>query len=434
MGCVPPIPGFLEGLAEDYRTVRRIVDFRRGDDRIPPQLMVERKNSINIEPDLTTLGKIIGGGLPIAAYGGRAEIMKKVAPVGPIYQAGTLSGNPVAVTAGIAMLQYLEAHPEVYVTMERLTAQLTADLPCKVRAGRVGSMYTLFFQSGPVKNYEEAKHSDTERFSKFFHHLLERGVYFPPSQFESGFVSAVHTPDDITYTKKIVAEFLPEVTKDAGAVTAPPRRVLVTGSAKRIGRGIAIELSRRGFSVAIHYNTSRTEAEEVSRECNDAPVFQADLARVKEIRRLFSEIRERFGPLDCLVNNAARFTRFDPLAITEQDWDLIHDVNLKATFFCCQEGAKQMEEAGAGRIVNISSLGGIRPWADHVHYCASKAGVIMLTKALAKAFAPAITVNSVAPGVIAFDDIDEQTQQMIAATPMRRAGKRKKLRRLCTSF
>jgi NAD(P)-dependent dehydrogenase (short-subunit alcohol dehydrogenase family) len=202
-----------------------------------------------------------------------------------------------------------------------------------------------------------------------------------------------------------------------------PRRVLITGSAKRIGRVIATELSRRGFSVAIHYNTSRTEAEQVSRECNDAPIFQADLAKVDEIRRLFSEVRERFGLLDCLVNNAARFTRFDPLAITEQDWDFIHDVNLKATFFCCQEGAKQMEEVGAGRIVNISSLGGIRPWAHHVHYCASKAGVIMLTRALAKAFAPAITVNSVAPGVITFGDIDRQTQQMIAATPMRRAGR-----------
>jgi NAD(P)-dependent dehydrogenase (short-subunit alcohol dehydrogenase family) len=206
-------------------------------------------------------------------------------------------------------------------------------------------------------------------------------------------------------------------------MNAQPRRVLVTGSAKRIGRVIAIELSRRGFSVAIHYNTSRTDAEQVSRECNDAPIFQADVAKVKEIQHLFSEVRERFGLVDCLVNNAARFTRFDPLAITEQDWDFVHDVNLKATFFCCQEGARQMEEVGAGRIVNISSLGGIRPWAHHVHYCASKAGVIMLTKALAKALAPMITVNSVAPGVITFDDIDTQTQQMIAATPMRRSGK-----------
>lgn len=185
---------------------------------------------------------------------------------------------------------------------------------------------------------------------------------------------------------------------------------------------IAIELSRRGFDVAIHYGRSQKEAEEVSRECNGAPIFQADLAKVDEIRRLFREVRERFGLLDCLVNNAARFTRSDALEITEADWDFIHDVNLKGTFFCCQEAARQMRELGAGRIVNISSLGGIRAWAEHVHYCASKAGVIMLTRALAKALAPEITVNSVAPGVISFNDVDARTQAMIEATPMRRSG------------
>jgi 3-oxoacyl-[acyl-carrier protein] reductase/pteridine reductase len=199
-------------------------------------------------------------------------------------------------------------------------------------------------------------------------------------------------------------------------------RVLVTGSAKRIGRTIAIELSRRGFQVAIHYNRSRAEAEDVSRACGGAPIFEADLGHVSEIRRLFQEVRDSFGPLDCLVNNAARFTRFDPLDITEADWDFIHNVNLKATFFCCQQAARQMLPRGEGRIVNISSLGGIRPWAEHAHYCASKAGVIMLTKALSKAFAPQITVNSVAPGVISFNDVDARTQAMIDATPMQRAG------------
>jgi 3-oxoacyl-[acyl-carrier protein] reductase/pteridine reductase len=199
-------------------------------------------------------------------------------------------------------------------------------------------------------------------------------------------------------------------------------RVLVTGAAKRIGRTLAIELSRRGFQVAIHYNHSRADADEVSRKCGGAPIFQADLAQVPEIRRLFREVHEKFGPLDCLVNNAARFTRFDPLDISEADWDFIHDVNLKATFFCCQEAARQMKAQGAGRIVNISSLGGLRPWAEHAHYCASKAGVIMLTKALSKAFAPRITVNSVAPGVISFNDIDARVQAMIDATPMRRPG------------
>lgn len=200
-------------------------------------------------------------------------------------------------------------------------------------------------------------------------------------------------------------------------------RVLVTGAAKRIGRTIAIELSRRGFDVAIHHDTSQKEAEQVSRECGGAPIFQADLAVVDDIRRLFREVRERFGPLNGLVNNAARFTRIDPLDISEADWDFIHSVNLKAVFFCCQEGARQMNDLGGGRIVNISSLGGIRPWADHVHYCASKAGVIMLTKSLAKALAPVITVNSVAPGVIAFDDVDARTEAMVNATPMRRAGR-----------
>ncbi|MFL6451733.1 MAG: SDR family NAD(P)-dependent oxidoreductase [Bryobacteraceae bacterium] len=200
------------------------------------------------------------------------------------------------------------------------------------------------------------------------------------------------------------------------------RRVLVTGSAKRIGRVIAIELAKRGYAVAIHYNRSRAEAEQVAQECGGAPIFQADLGNVEQIRRVFREVQERFGRLDALVNNAARFTRFDPLAITEADWDFIHDINLKGTFFCCQEGANQMLANGSGRIVNISSLGGIRPWADHAHYCASKAGLIMLTKALAKAWAPQITVNSVAPGVIAFNDVDARVQQMINATPMRRSG------------
>jgi 3-oxoacyl-[acyl-carrier protein] reductase/pteridine reductase len=128
------------------------------------------------------------------------------------------------------------------------------------------------------------------------------------------------------------------------------------------------------------------------------------------------------GPLYGLVNNAARFRRRDPLEVTEADWDFIHSVNLKATFFCCQQGALQMKKSGEGRIVNISSLGGIRPWEMYAHYCASKAGVIMLTKALAKAFAPEITVNSVAPGVILSSGQEPRIEEMIAATPARRSG------------
>ena len=200
------------------------------------------------------------------------------------------------------------------------------------------------------------------------------------------------------------------------------RVVLVTGSAKRIGRSIALRLASEGARVAIHYHESEAEARETARECGDAPLFRADLASVPEIERLFGEVAAHFGRLDGLVNNAARFTRFDPLAITETDWDFIHSVNLKAVFFCCQQAARLMRETGGGRIVNISSLGGVRPWAEHAHYCASKAGVIMLTKALAKAWAPEITVNSVAPGVILFDEPDARLSRMIARTPQKRAG------------
>jgi NAD(P)-dependent dehydrogenase (short-subunit alcohol dehydrogenase family) len=200
------------------------------------------------------------------------------------------------------------------------------------------------------------------------------------------------------------------------------KQILVTGAAKRIGRGIALRLAAEGARVAIHYQRSRAEAERTAADCGGAELFRANLESVDEIGRMFAEVEQRWGRLDGLVNNAARFTRFDPLDITEKDWDFIHSVNLKAVFFCCQNGARLMRKTGGGRIVNLSSLGGIRPWAEHAHYCASKAGVIMLTRALAKAFAPAITVNSVAPGVIPFEDIDERGKSMIAATPAQRGG------------
>jgi 3-oxoacyl-[acyl-carrier protein] reductase/pteridine reductase len=198
--------------------------------------------------------------------------------------------------------------------------------------------------------------------------------------------------------------------------------VLVTGAARRIGRGIALRLAEEGARVVIHYHLSEAEARRTAEECGSAAVVHANLESVAEIGRMFGEVEERFGRLDGLVNNAARFTRRDALEITERDWDFIHSVNLKAVFFCCQNGARLMKKSGGGRIVNISSLGGIRPWAEHAHYCASKAGVIMLTRALAKAFAPEITVNSVAPGVIPFEDIDERGVKMIAATPAGRGG------------
>ncbi len=206
MGCIPPQPGFLEGLRRVTERYGALLIF----DEVMTGFRLSRGGAqqlYKIRPDLTTLGKIIGGGLPIAAYGGRAEIMKKVAPVGPVYQAGTLSGNPIAVTAGIAMLQYLEDYPDIYEALDNKTAALTAHAPPGTCVNRAGSMYTFFFQEGPVTNYEEAKRSDTARFGAFFHHLLQSGVYFPPSQFEAAFVSIAHSPEDISFTRQAIAGF-----------------------------------------------------------------------------------------------------------------------------------------------------------------------------------------------------------------------------------
>ncbi len=149
MGCVPPAPGFLEALREITARYGALLIF----DEVMTGFRLAlggAQERFGIRPDLTTLGKIVGGGLPLAAYGGRADIMAKVAPTGPIYQAGTLSGNPLAVSAGLAMLQYLKAHPQVYQVIEQRTAQLTANVPAGITVNRVGSMFTLFFTPGPV--------------------------------------------------------------------------------------------------------------------------------------------------------------------------------------------------------------------------------------------------------------------------------------------
>ncbi len=201
------------------------------------------------------------------------------------------------------------------------------------------------------------------------------------------------------------------------------KTVLVTGGARRIGRAIALRLAQEGARVLIHYHTSEEDARRTAADCGGAELFRANLESVAEIERMFRDVRERAGGLYGLVNNAARFTKRHPFEITEADWDFIHSVNLKAVFFCSKEAAKLMREAGGGRIVNISSLGGLRPWAMHAHYCASKAGVIHLTRALAKAFAPEVTVNSVAPGVIQFGELDEESRAMVRDTPARRPGR-----------
>jgi len=206
MGCVPPLPGFLEAL--------RAVTTRHGALLIFDEVMTGFRLALGgaqqrfgIQPDLTTMGKIIGGGLPLAAYGGRADILNKVAPVGPIYQAGTLSGNPMAVAAGIAVVKYLIAHPEVYDILEQRTAQLTANPPAGVTVNRVGSMFTFFFTDQPVTDWESAKRCDVARFGKYFHWMLDHGVYLAPSQFEAGFVSTAHSTEDIARTVETAAEF-----------------------------------------------------------------------------------------------------------------------------------------------------------------------------------------------------------------------------------
>jgi glutamate-1-semialdehyde 2,1-aminomutase len=210
MGCIPPAPGFLEALRELTARDGALLIF----DEVMTGFRVAlggAQQRFGIQPDMTTIGKIVGGGLPMAAYGGRADIMKKVAPVGPIYQAGTLSGNPLAVAAGLAMLRYLVAHPEVYEILEARGAQLTAWVPPGVTVNRVGSMFTFFFTPEPVTDWASAERSDKARFAKLFHFMLERGVYLAPSQFEAGFISAVHSEDDIRHTVDAMKEFFAQV-------------------------------------------------------------------------------------------------------------------------------------------------------------------------------------------------------------------------------
>jgi glutamate-1-semialdehyde 2,1-aminomutase len=205
MGCVPPEPGFLEAL-------RDITD-RHGALLIFDEVMTGfrvayggAQQLYGIWPDLTTLGKVIGGGLPIGAYGGRADIMSRVAPAGPIYQAGTLSGNPLAVAAGLAMLCHLKSHLEIYPQLDAKTAALAAAALNGTTVNRVGSMFTFFFTKQPVTDYTSAKTSDTGRFAKFHGLMLDRGIYLPPSQFEAAFVSAAHSDSDVNRTVEVLRE------------------------------------------------------------------------------------------------------------------------------------------------------------------------------------------------------------------------------------
>jgi glutamate-1-semialdehyde 2,1-aminomutase len=206
MGCVPPARGYLEAL--------RAITQRDGALLIFDEVMTGfrlayggAQELYGISPDLTTMGKIIGGGLPVGAYGGPSEIMDLIAPLGPVYQAGTLSGNPLAMAAGYATLSYLRDHKDVYTILDRLAGAVVAGVAAAAHdAGvimchnRVGSMFTWFFAKGPVTDWTSAAKCDAEAFGRFFRAMLENGIYLPPSQFEAAFLGAAHTEIDVQQT------------------------------------------------------------------------------------------------------------------------------------------------------------------------------------------------------------------------------------------
>jgi glutamate-1-semialdehyde 2,1-aminomutase len=214
MGCVPPVQGFLGALRDLCTTEGIVLIF----DEVMTGFRVARGGAqelFGVRPDLTTLGKIIGGGLPVGAYGGKSEIMRMVAPSGPMYQAGTLSGNPLAMSAGYETLSILMEDPDLYDHLERKSYRLAvgineniAELGLSLAQNRVGSMSTLFFTPGPVRDYRSALRADTQRFAVYFREMLERGIYLAPSQFEAGFVSIAHTDEDIDRTIQANSEAL----------------------------------------------------------------------------------------------------------------------------------------------------------------------------------------------------------------------------------
>jgi glutamate-1-semialdehyde 2,1-aminomutase len=214
MGCVPQAKGYLEFLRSITTKHESVLIF----DEVMTGFRVSfggAQELYKIKPDLTTLGKIIGGGLPVGAYGGRADLMDMIAPLGPVYQAGTLSGNPLAMAAGLATLRELKTRPGIYQQLEQrsgvlvngvLSAAKKKGIP--LTANRVGSMFTWFFQPGEVHDWDTAAKSDTQAFGKFHRAMLEKGIYLPPSQYEAMFMSAAHTEDDIQQTVAAAEEAL----------------------------------------------------------------------------------------------------------------------------------------------------------------------------------------------------------------------------------
>ena len=212
MGVVPPAPGFLETLRELCDASGALLVF----DEVITGFRIARggaQERLGVRADLTVLGKIVGGGMPIGAFGGSAEVMSRLAPVGDVYQAGTLSGNPLATAAGISVLRRLR-DPAVYEELERKAARLEAGLSELALVQRVGAMATLFVGSDPdesgvasVTNFSQASACDTERYGAYFRHMLERGIYVPPSQFEAMFVSLAHGDEEIDKTVEAAAGF-----------------------------------------------------------------------------------------------------------------------------------------------------------------------------------------------------------------------------------
>ena len=205
MGVVPPGPGYLETLRSLADAAGSLLVF----DEVITGFRVARggaQERFGVTPDLTVLGKIVGGGLPLAAFGGRAEVMELLAPVGDVYQAGTLSGNPLATAAGLSVLRRLR-NPAVYEQLERLGERLERGLASHGPVQRVGAMLTLFGAQEPVTNFDEALAADTDRYAALFRHLLDRGIYVAPSQFEAMFVSLAHTDAEIDRTVEAVADF-----------------------------------------------------------------------------------------------------------------------------------------------------------------------------------------------------------------------------------
>jgi len=213
MGCVPPAAGFLELLRDLTAQAGALLIF----DEVMTGFRVARggaQEKFGVRPDLTTLGKVIGGGLPVGAYGGRADIMEHVAPSGPVYQAGTLSGNPLAVAAGLATLRSLRG-PEAYDRLEALGERLERGIlevgverGARIQVNRVGSMLTVFFSEGPIHDFRTASASNVQEFGRFFGNLLDRGIYWPPSPFEAAFISTAHSEDSIDRTIDAMAESL----------------------------------------------------------------------------------------------------------------------------------------------------------------------------------------------------------------------------------